>query len=295
MLYPCQYVHKNTYLHGFLFEPIVANLYQSILNAMKIKYFSLLALAAFSLMTIGSCKKETTEPEPEPVVVPPPPVPAAPAPSNPTPSPSDANGVLAAVKAVSSVYLPVVGNFKQEIGVPVAVFFDVANTYLDAGAVKCNSNDLTKQTNNSYLFTPNASNPTGIDYSSGVSWSVGGNSGTSIPTFTYTVPIPFPTLDSIAGGITKVTRANGVTIAATNTITGADSVIFSVYGPSGNAQKVKAGNVSSYTFTAAELSGIGAGSGYIQIVPYAMTSQTFSGKKYYFINEAAFTKMVNID
>jgi hypothetical protein len=190
--------------------------------------------------------------------------------------------------------VPIVGAVKQEIGVPVAFFFNTPGTYLDGGAVSCNSNALTKQTNNTYNFTPSTSAPTGVDYSSGVNWSVGGNSTNEVPAFTHSPSIGFPQLDSISGSISTVTKSNGVTISATNVITNADSVIFSVYGPSGTAQKVLAGS-SSHTFSASDLSAIGTGSGYIQIAAYKIANQTFSAKKYYFINEAVFTKMVTIN
>ena len=181
-----------------------------------------------------------------------------------------------------------------ELGIPVAFFFNTPGTYLDGGTVSCNGSSLSKQTNNTYNFTPTTSAPTGVDYSSGVNWAVGGNSANSIPNFSHSPSIGFPTLDSIAGNISTVTRSSGVTIAATNTITSADSVIFSVYGPSGTAQKVLSGS-SSHTFSAADLSGVGTGSGYIQIAAYKIANQTFSGKKYYFINEAVYTKMVTIN
>jgi hypothetical protein len=258
--------------------------------------FLLLSISILLTNSIG-CKKEEA-PEPEPIVTPAPTPTPTPSPtvnpSNPTPTPSDANGVLVALKTISTITVPVVGAVKQEIGLPVAFFFNTPGTYLDAGAVTCNGSALTKQTNNTYTFTPSTSTPTGVDYSSGVTWSVAGNTTNVIPNFTHNPNMGYPALDSIAGNISTVTKANGVTIAATNVITNADSVIFSVYGPSGTAQKVIAGN-SSHNFSAADLSGVGAGSGYIQIAAYKIANQTFSGKKYYFINEAVYTKMVTIN
>ncbi len=264
---------------------------------MKILKSMLIMLGAFGfVLQVSSCKKEETpEPEPEPTPAPAPPA-STPAPANPTPTPSDAKGVLVAIKTISSVTVPVVGTVvKQEIGLPTAFFYDTPNTFLDAGVVKCNNSDLTKQTNNTYIYSITTSNPTGIDYSSGVDWSVGGNTTNNIPSFTYSPNMGYPTLDSIAGNISTVTKANGVTIAATNTITNADSVIFGVYGPSGNAMVTKPGNTSSYTFSASELSSLGSGFGYIQIAAYKIKNNTFSGKKYYFINEAVFTKSVSIN
>jgi hypothetical protein len=263
-----------------------------------IKLFQIIALLLVLNFGFYACKKdEVADPTPieTPTPTPTPTPTTTPTPSNPTPTPSDANGVLVALKTISTINVPFVGNIKQEIGIPVAFFFNTPGTYLDGGSVSCNSNTLTKQTNNTYTFTPGTSAPTGVDYSSGVNWSVGGNTANNIPSFNYNPNMGFPELDSIAGGISTVTKANGVTIAATNTITNADSVIFSVYGPGGTAQKVKAASSSSHTFSAADLSGLGSGSGYIQIATYKIGNQTFNGKKMYFINEAVFTKTVTIN
>lgn len=263
------------------------------------KLLSIIFISTCLFTCYTSCKKESS-PEPTPATTSTPaptptptPTPSATS-SNPTPTPSDANGVLVALKTISTVNVPFVGNIKQEIGVPVAFFFNTPGTYLDAGTVSCNSSNLSKQSNNAYTFTPGTSEPTGVSYSSGVNWSVGGNSVNVVPNFTYSPSIGFPELDSIAGNISTVTRSSGVTIAATNLITNADSVIFSVYGPSGTAQKVLA-NTSTHTFSASDLSALGTGNGYIQIAAYKIADQTFSAKKYYFVNEAVFTKMVTIE
>ena len=72
-------------------------------------------------------------------------------------------------------------------------------------------------------------------------------------------------------------------------------IYFSVYGPDGTAMKVVAGGVSSYTFTAAELSAVGAGSGFVQIVGINYDPQTIGGRDYYLLNETARTKSVTIN
>ncbi len=260
-------------------------------------YLLLLVFMSGLMFSLSSCDRNEDEvPETTPTPTPAPPPAQATPPSNPTPTPTDANGVLVAVKSISSVTVPIVGPQKIETGIPVALFFDTPNTYLDAGVVSCNSINLTKQTNNSYVYTVDATTPTGVSYSSGVTWSVEGNTSTGVPAINHSPTIPFPVLDSIAGNISKVTKANGVTIAATNTITGADSVIFGVYAPNGGVVQVtKSGNISSHTFSSADLNGLSTGNGYIQIAAYSIGDKTVGGKKYYFIKEAVFTKMVAIE
>lgn len=262
------------------------------------KSFLAIILVSCSLIVLNSCKKDE---EPEPTnnttnntnTTPPPAT--TPSPQSPNPAPSDAAGSMVAVKTITYVSVPMVGVIRQDVGTGVAAFWNTPGTYLDAGAITLNTNALTKQTNNAYIFTPGTSNPSGLDFSSGnTNWSVAGNSGNSIPAINYDPAMGFPSMDTIAGGISTVTKANGVTLNMSSTITNADSVIYAVHGPSGSAIVTNA-NFSGYTFTGAQLSNIGSGSGYVQIASYKLTYQTVSGKKYYFINESVYTKAVTIN
>ena len=75
----------------------------------------------------------------------------------------------------------------------------------------------------------------------------------------------------------------------------ADSIYFAVYGANGTAIKLVGGGTSSYTFSASELSGLGAGTGYIQIVGINYDLQTIGGRSYFILNETARTKSININ
>ncbi|MEI6523636.1 MAG: hypothetical protein WCO37_09085 [Bacteroidota bacterium] len=260
----------------------------------KLSKFAYLLLVCISIGLISCEKDETPEPEPEPT---PATVPATtPTPSNPTPSPSDAKGVLVGIKTITFVNVPGVGTIQQAIGVGVASFWETQGTFLDGGAVSVNTKSLVKGTNNVYTFTPTATDVTGIEFTgNSTNWSVAGNSSTGVSAFTYNPNIGFPAIGALTGSPTTVTRASGFKLGSATAITNADSVIFSVYGPSGSKQVVKAGNVSSYSFTASELSGVGEGSGFVQICPYKIASATFTGKKYYFVNESVVTQSVTIN
>jgi len=260
----------------------------------KVSKFIYLLIIGISL-GLSSCEKdETPEPTPEPAPVP---VPATtPTPTNPTPSPSDAKGVLVGIKTITFVNVPGFGTVQQALGVGVASFWETSGTFLDGGAVSVNTNVLTKGSNNIYTYTPSATNITGIDFSgNNTNWNVAGNSSTGVSAINYDPNIGFPAIGSLSGSPTTLTRSSGFTLGSTTAISNADSVIFSVYGPSGTKQVVRAGNVSSYSFSSSELSGVGAGSGFVQICPYRIANSIISGKKYYFVNESVVTQSVTIN
>lgn len=121
-----------------------------------------------------------------------------------------------------------------------------------------------------YLATASTTNPTGIDWSNGVTWEVAGDNG--FGSFTHTPTNNFPTVSKITSPNT-VDKASGYTLTC-NTISGADSVLFLV----GNVVKTMGPNVTSCTFSSGELSSLDNGTQIAQIVPYTMTSAVKGGK-----------------
>jgi len=212
--------------------------------------------------------------------------------NDPTPPPFPeiigSDGTLVAIKSQSTQNSPI-GPMTITIGLGVAVFYETGNTesFLDAGTVNLNSLSCTKQNNNAYVFQPSAQNPTGIDFGSGVSWSVSGSA--NIDAFSYDPTISFPTVDAISSG-EVVNKASGYTLTTTS-ITGADSVIFQI----GSVLKTVAGNSTSCTFSSADLSGLATGTSIVQIAGYKIQNQTITAKNYYFINETVVTKTVTIE
>lgn len=196
------------------------------------------------------------------------------------PSFTDANGVLYAIN--TSTYQMGV---EAKIGSGLAVFPDGSGANLDAGTVSLNSNSLTKQTGNSYTWNSLSGSLTAA------SWSVGGGSG--IPAFTEDAgTVGFPTISEITSGGT-VTKSSGYTLSM-STVADADSVLFMIAGASGGKVVTKVGTTTSYTFTSAELTNVGTGSGTAQITAYKVYSADKSGKKIYFVNESVITKTVTI-
>jgi hypothetical protein len=176
------------------------------------------------------------------------------------------------------------------IGTAVAVFpGTTSGTYIDAGNVAVISNNLTKQTNNLYLFIPTTTNPSGLVYTGSPSWTVGGSA--AIPAFNATANA-FPSDVNITSA-TTVNSASNYSLTA-DIITGADSLIFAVHGPTKSILKTTAATLNSNLFTAAELATVGKGNGYIQISALKYKQITNSGKNYYIINQNVATLSASI-
>jgi hypothetical protein len=253
-------------------------------------YCSLMA----AILTFGSCKKKDDVPEIiEPATT-----------ASVTPSysykPNDANAVFAAVNAVTYQNIVIVGLQKIDVNTAVAAFFTTpGNTpYVDGGTVTCEGKTLTKDGNNSYLYSPSGSDA--MTFSGTTDWTIAGNASTGMPAVNHSTSSTVPTYNGIVNSTlpTTVNRASDFTINFNGTITNADSVFFTISSGSGYVQKVVAAN-SSCTFTAAQLAALGStngsATGIIQVAPFKIESTTTSGKKYYFVNEAAYTQFIKVD
>lgn len=202
-------------------------------------------------------------------------------------------GLLVAIKTVTTSSTPI-GSIDIELGTAVAAFSsDGGATFLPAGTVSVTAasmKTLAAQGNNSYVYTPASTDLTGIDYSStGITWS---GTGGTWPSFTATTTQDFGSIQAISSGDVATNSSYNLTCGG---ISNADSVYYAVYGPSGSKIVTKAGNTSSHTFSAAELSGLGTGSGFVQITAIKYDGQTIGLKPYYLINETVRTKQVNFN
>ena len=215
-----------------------------------------LSFMAILITSLSSCNKEDVLPDeivPEEET------------NDPTPPPFPeligSDGTLVAIKSQSTQTTPI-GPMTVTVGLGVAVFYETGNmeSFLDAGTVNLNSLGCTKQDNNTYVFQPSAQSPTGIDFGSGVSWSVSGSA--NVGAFSYDPTISFPTVNAVSSG-DVVNKANGYTLT-TPSLTGADSVIFQI----GDVLKTLPGNSTSCNFSAADLSGLATGTSIVQIAAY---------------------------
>jgi hypothetical protein len=244
-----------------------------------------------TLLVIGtlsfSCSKDDDSPTPEPEVTPTTSGGGGNSTGNPQPTFTDADASLWAVKSISITTITGIGDIETTIGTGVGVFFDGAGAMVDVGTVSLNTEDLTKNSNNSYVSQPGTSNPTGIDFTSGVTWNVAGGNGFSA--INKNVTIGFPTVGAVNSSAT-ITKANGYTLSV-NSVSGADSVLFLI----GDVNKTIAGNATSCTFSSGELSGLATGTTVVQVAAYITTSETTGGKKVYFGNETVQTKTATVE
>ncbi len=263
------------------------------MKSAKKKFLVLLTLSINSILF--SCKKDVEVPDILDETTPT---------TSVTPSYSykanDADAVFAAVNAVTYQNIPVIGLQKIDINTAVAVFFTSTGNkpYVNGGSVTCEGKTLTPDTSKAYLFVPSGTEM--MTFSGNTDWVIGGNTTTGMPATNFTSASPVPSYNGILNGTltSNVNRASDITITINGALTNADSAFVTISSGSGYVQKIVAANTNC-TFTAAQLAGLnstnGAANGIIQVAPFKIESSTVSGKKYYFVNEAAYTKFVTVE
>ena len=203
-------------------------------------------------------------------------------------TPNLGDGTLVAVNTEATQTTPI-GEIPINLGTAVAAFAGSSNygTLVDGGTVSVDGNALTKYDNNSYVFTPGLTSPTGIEFGSNVKWTISGNSGSGVPAFEHTYNRGFPNIGSITSG-TEVSKA-GYTLTFSS-ISNADSVYLLI----NDVVKSLPGNARSYTFTSGELSGLSTGQGNVTVAGWNYGTASYGGKNFYFVNETVKIKSVNI-
>lgn len=255
----------------------------------------LLTPALVVVMALASCDKDSTTTTPTPTNPTNNPT-TGPTPQTPA-APSDAHGALVAINMKFKVeQLGFVIDVNSELG--VASFFSSAgnsSSLVDGGTVKLNSNEIEKQSNNSYFtMATTGQTPSDLGLSKGASWEVAGNG--NVPAISYNHGSNFP---EYTGDVpASITKANGLSLKFNSSNTSnADSVY--VFIASGNATFIKsyAANAGSITISSSELNGLPDNSdntAILEILPVKTTVQTFSGKKYAFIKEEANVRYITI-
>jgi hypothetical protein len=245
---------------------------------------ALILLSIFSIVGISACTKKTDTP-------------STPSTAPTAPHPADGFGALAAVKTKVSQNVPGYGTIDIDLGVGVAAFGSssanfFAGTYVDAGAITCNTKALDKQTGNAYLSSMSTSgfsgSSLGIDFGSNINWNVAGSA--DVPAISKTLTNAFPTFPEITSAST-ITKSSGYTLT-NNSISGADSILYVIASGSASVKKTLVGSATSCTFTASELSALSnSDNALIQVNAYNIQSDIFSGKKYYFVNQCSANKL----
>lgn len=246
-----------------------------------------LMIAIAAIGTLASCTKTPSSSTPTPT----PTTPVASGATTPTYGTGD--GAIVALMTRTTTTTPV-GNYDVDLGTGVAVFGTLSSgTYVDAGKITLNGKELTKQTNNTYVYTPTATDVTGIDLSSNINWMV------TTPSFTYnagsSVGRGMPVAGAISGSYTSVSMSSDFTLSVDGSISNADSVYYQINGSKKSLLKRVAGTVKSVTFTAAEMGTLGAVTGgSLSICPWNHQLKTLGGKSIHVINELALSRVIEI-
>jgi hypothetical protein len=206
---------------------------------------------------------------------------------------NDADAALVALNTITTTTTPA-GPFEITLGTGVAVFPTTAggSTYADAGAVTLEGEALSKQTNNSYVYTPTATNATGLDLSGSIGWTVAGAG--SVPAINHTVGVSFPTLGVITSDTSTLSSSSDFTLSVAS-VANADSVIFQLAGQDGYKLYTRGPGTTSFTYTASDVASVGSGYAVIQVAAYTWESEMVGGKKVYYINETVRSIVVTID
>ncbi|PWH82911.1 hypothetical protein [Brumimicrobium oceani] len=214
--------------------------------------------------------------------------PAASAPTSYSPSFAGEFGALIAIKTISTSESPI-GPIDTELGTAVAVFSENSgNSFVGAGTVKVEGEVLSKQDNNSYVYMPSQTNPMGLTYGSSVSWE---GTGATWEAFSTSTNQGFSSVNPITSG--DISTSGDYTLTS-GSVANADSILYAVYGSNGNQLVILGGNTTSHTFTAAELSNLGEGSGYAQVVGLNYDQKVIGTKDYWLINETVRTKSIEV-
>ncbi len=198
----------------------------------------------------------------------------------------DSYGVMVAIKSVS---------YQEVLGVIIPVYLNTAtaaflstpgaSTFVDAGSVTVNSEPMTRNANNSYVYDKLTTPLTFGD----VAWAVAGANG--IPAFNYTDNNSWPAFGGYNSLPGTISRATGLTVALGNNVDNADSVYLIVASNDGKYVISRVGgNASEITITAADLSSVSEGGGLLQVVPWRYKKEDFDSKDIYFVLESVYSK-----
>lgn len=244
---------------------------------MKIhRKFLPLTTVIITLFLVGCTKSEELTPD----------IPSTQGTQTPTITFSDGYGVMAAIKTVS--YTTVAGyTVPVEVNTAVAAFLSTPSggSLVAAGNVSLNNKMLTLTSTNAYVYQT-LTDP--LVFNQFV-WNVSGSG--AVPAITYTDDKPMADFSGFSSLPATITKASGLTISLGTAVTNADSVyvVISDYS-NGYILKRVAGNAAACTFSAAELSILAAGQGMLQVCPWNYKDEDINSKKFYFVNEAAYTK-----
>lgn len=218
--------------------------------------------------------------------------------TNPTPEvPGDADAVLAAIEVITA--LPpgtpsVPGLSDITLDVANANFFSsgLGSSLVNVGTVSINSNQLQNISGNTYINNPQTFD-SGISSGSRNTWDVAG--ANDFAAFSHTTTKVMPQQVRFASSVGD-TFSNGgaITLTVQSIPANSDNILWVL--SDGTRVLTKESRTTSVTFTASEVGTLSKTStGLVQAAAFNTESQTFGGKKVYFINETVDSKIVTIN
>lgn len=203
------------------------------------------------------------------------------------------NGLLAAINTVTTVESAPGFPVEVTLGTGVAIFYDSlsTSTFVDAGTVRVEDKTLEKQENGTYAFIPSATDFSGVDYSGSATWDVSGSANVAAFNETYST---FPSTPDFDGDYSTIEAGAELNINLETSVSNADSIIVMLATENGQVLKTYAGNVSSFTFTQAEVESVGTGQGLVQVTPYSFEVRAVNNKSFAFVNETSVSEFTEV-
>ena len=220
--------------------------------------------------------------------------------SNPELNFGDADGAFYAINT-NTVQDAGFGGFEVTITLGTAVaWFQDGGSFVNVGDVTWNqgskSETLDYLDNSSTYTWLEMEQPSEGFNNDGISWNIdGGNGFPSIGGTGLANLYPFPSADKIDEDESTISGDDDYTLRHDGYISNADSIYFSIYGPSNNLLKRMPGNVSGVDFTDAEMESLGKGTAILQVAAFNIQSDESTGKKFYMVNESVASKTVTIE
>lgn len=240
-----------------------------------------------------SCKKNSANTDDEPYV---PPTVTAPVYSF---SRYDGNGLLK-IQRTYAYYVDPINGLVETISKEAKASFKNSvfdSLYSNAGVVSCQNKTLSLLSNQTYLLDGSGASNITFKDTVGVTWNVAGNTLTGIPAFFYT-SFPMPQYKGVANNSmpTTIRRTVGLTLSLGANIVGADSVFVSITSGSKTIKKMVGGFENDCVFSPTELTILPASDGgaLLQVSPIGYDISLQGGKKMYFANQSAYTKLVTV-
>lgn len=232
---------------------------------MKFLFKPILLLTAILLLA-GSCKKDD-------------PTPLTPPSSNNSlssgnPSPSDADALLYAIVQKTTQDTPF-GPIELSQSIPLAVFANNSGVPASVGSVFIEDRKMTFLSG-TYTYLPGFMDTLGPLQLEGtdIEWRISGGNGFS--SFTRVDTNPWPFVGSFTSS-TTISKSSDYTLSVMG-VTNADSTVFSL---GENLSVTVPGNVSSYTFTASQLSSLKITGELMAVTAYRLDKEVVGPKNIY--------------